>query len=57
MEDVFTSYPKAKEKWNNFTANTTWTDGIPKQSLSVKLSANTTESRRQFLINGIRTFL
>ena len=57
MQDFFLTHPKSEERWNNFTANYTWTNGVPKQKLLVSLAKNCTASRRQFIINGIRALL
>jgi hypothetical protein len=57
MQDFFLTHPNSEERWNNFTANYTWTNGVPKQTLLVSLAKNCTESRRQFVINGIRALL
>lgn len=45
-----------QEKWNNLTANYTFYNGVPKQTLFINLAGNCTAQRREFIINGLRPF-
>lgn len=45
-----------QEEWNNLTANYTFYNGVPKQTLFINLANNCTAQRREFIINGLRPF-
>lgn len=57
MQDFFTTYPKANTTWSEIATNYTWSYGVPKETLDIKLAENTTDTRRQYIINGLRPLL
>ena len=46
-----------KEKYDKETAGYEWPDGIPKETLFVKLNPDISEKEREYTLNGIRNYL
>ena len=46
-----------KERFDKETVGYDWPDGIPKESLFVKLNPDISEKEREYTLNGIRNYL
>ena len=56
IEDTYSANSEAEDRVTSKTAGYTFYDGIPKQTLFVKLNPDISEDRRAFITNGIRNY-
>jgi hypothetical protein len=49
--------PKNATKWAEYTAKYTFDNGVPKSRLLIHLSPFCSDTRREFVINGVRPYL
>lgn len=56
LADLAKYDPSYKERFNDLFLSTEFEDDIPKSILYVKLASNVTAERKQFIMNGVKSF-